>query len=98
MSGTSGFEYYLQRSALERGRSLPRVPLKLLSTLQESNGNMKILDLAASGGMEIFVFMDAVRQMQDDGLVSLQGASGDPENIEIQITQVGRTVVALSTS
>ena len=97
MSGASGFEYYLRRSAPEQGRSVPRVPLKLLSTLQQSNGHMKILELAASVGMEILVFMDAVRQMQHDGLVSLQGASADPENIEIQITHIGRNLVVLST-
>ena len=55
---------------------------------------MKILNLAASVGMEIWAFMESVRETHDDGLVSLEGSSAEAENIEIQITAAGRNVLA----
>lgn len=89
----SGFESYLQGAA--QAKTKTSGDRKLLQMLGESQGTMLILDLAAKAGMELFVFMETIRSMQDSGLVALKGSTGDPEKIEVEITSAGEKVASL---
>lgn len=91
----AGFEYFLQKAAQERTVTRSDASLKLLLLLHRSGGKMRILDLAAEAGMEILLFVETIRKMQEAALVSLKGKDTEAEGIMIEITQDGEKAASL---
>ncbi|MFQ5528319.1 MAG: hypothetical protein ACE5GX_18945 [Thermoanaerobaculia bacterium] len=89
-----GFEFYLRQAARARSAEAPG-QLKLLLMIGESDEGMPILDLAAKARLELFAFMETIRDMQESGLVELDGSTADAENIRVKITKKGLNLASL---